>query len=168
VKGHYDLIHALRFLPAKLNFRCLIVGEGKQKKRLERLADRFHLGERVTFCGYRPDIPVVMAGSDVVLLPSYREPFGLTIVEAMLSRKAVIASSAGGIPEIVTHQQDGLLFEAGDVPALAKCIEALVGDDGLRLRLAREGYKTAVGRFLVSAQIEATEKRYVEILGGAP
>jgi glycosyltransferase involved in cell wall biosynthesis len=165
IKGHYDLVRALRLLPKELNYRCLIVGEGKLKKPLESLVEAGALRPRVTFCGYRADIPVVMAGSDAVLLPSYREPFGLTLVEAMLSRKPVIASNMGGIPEIVTHDHDGLLFEAGDVTGLAANIEKLVSDRQLRSRLAMAGYDTAVSRFLLPAMIDATENHYYEITG---
>jgi glycosyltransferase involved in cell wall biosynthesis len=167
IKGHYDLIDALRLLPRDLNYQCLIVGEGKPRKHLENLVAASGLRERVTFCGYRPDIPVVMAGSDVVLLPSYREPFGLTLVEAMLSHKPVIASDMGGIPEIVTHNRDGLLVEPGNVTGLAQSIGEMVSDQQLRLRLSTAGYQTACNRFLLPTQIDATEAHYHETMGNA-
>ena len=163
-KGHYDLVRALKLLPKSLNYRSLIIGEGKERKNLERMIRAEALGEKLTFCGYQSNIPVAMAASDVVLLPSYREPFGLTIVQAMLSHKPVIASNAGGIPEIITHGTDGILFPAGDVPALAANIARLVSDQELRFRLGEEGYKTAVKRFLLARMIDETERHYSEII----
>jgi glycosyltransferase involved in cell wall biosynthesis len=163
-KGHYDLVNALEQLPKRLNYRCFVVGEGKQRKPLEKLVRVHGLGDKVTFCGYQANIPVVMAASDIVLLPSHREPFGLTIVEAMLSRRTVLASNLGGIPEIVTDNEDGVLFESRNAADLAKSIERLVSDRELRLRLAEQGYKTAVDRFLLSKMIDETEKYYSEIV----
>jgi len=166
-KGQHDLIEALALLPSDLNYRCLIVGEGSARPRLERLALRRGLEGKVLFCGFRADIPVVFAGTDVMLLPSCREPFGLAVVEAMLSHVAVIAANAGGVPEIITHGQDGLLFEAGDVRALAAHIERLVKDAELRHRLAEAGCATAHAQFLVSRVLDETEAYYHEIIAQA-
>jgi glycosyltransferase involved in cell wall biosynthesis len=166
-KGQRDLIEALALLPRDLNYRCLIVGEGSQRRRLEQLAIRRGLEGKVLFCGFRPDIPGVFAGTDVMLLPSRGEPFGLAVVEAMLSNVAVIAARAGGVPEIITHGQDGLLFEAGDVPALAAQIQRLVTDAELRRRLAKAGCATAHARFLVSRALDETEAYYREIIAQA-
>jgi glycosyltransferase involved in cell wall biosynthesis len=166
-KGQHDLIEALALLPSDLNYRCLIVGEGSARPRLERVALRRGLEGKVLFCGFRADIPVVFAGTDVMLLPSCREPFGLAVVEAMLSHVAVIAANAGGVPEIITHGQDGLLFEAGDVRALAANIERLVTDAELRRRLAEAGCATAHARFLVSRVLDETEAYYREIIAQA-
>jgi glycosyltransferase involved in cell wall biosynthesis len=166
-KGQHDLIEALALLPRDLNYRCLIVGEGSARPRLEQLALRRGLEAKVLFCGFRADIPVVFAGTDVMLLPSCREPFGLAVVEAMLSSVAVIAASAGGVPEIITHGQDGLLFKAGDVRALAAQIERLITDAELRRRLAEAGRATAHARFLVSRMLDETEAYYREIIAQA-
>jgi glycosyltransferase involved in cell wall biosynthesis len=164
VKGHYDLLRSLRLLPAALRYRCFIVGEGKDRKPLERLVHAYALEGKVVFCGYQPDIPLVMSASDIVLLPSHREPFGLTIIEAMLCRKPVIASNGGAVPEIITHNRDGILFPARDVSALAKSITHLIHNPELRCRLAEEGYQTVRKRFLLGKMIDETEEHYRTIL----
>jgi glycosyltransferase involved in cell wall biosynthesis len=163
-KGQQDTIQALALLPRELKYRCLIVGEGRERPELEREIGHLGLHEKVLFCGFRDDIPVVLAGSDVMLLPSRHEPFGLAVVEAMLSKVAVVATNAGGVPEIITHGEDGLLFAPGDVSSFARHIEQLVRDPELRRRLADAGYKTAQGKFLLSRMVDETEAYYREII----
>jgi len=165
-KGQFDLLHALKLLPPDLPYRCLIVGEGKGKDRtsLERLAESLGLGSRVTFCGYQSNIPVVLAATDIMLLPSHREALGLSIIETMLSHVPVIAARTGGVPEIVTHGENGLLFQTGDIPELAKLILQMVRDTERRRQLAQAGHRTAVDRFLASRMVDETEAYYLHIL----
>jgi len=164
-KGHFDLLNALKLLPPDLPYHCLIVGEGKERIRLERLAASSGLTQKVTFCGYQANIPVVLAATNILLLPSYREGLPLAIVEAMLSHVPVIAASVGGVPEIITHGQDGLLFQAGDIATLATRIRQLIGDANLRQQLAQAGHRTATERFLVNRMVDETEAYYREIVG---
>lgn len=164
VKGQFDLLHGLQLLPPDLPYRCLIVGEGKERPRLERLAESLGLSRKVTFCGYQSNIPVVLAASDVMLLPSHREGLPLSIVEAMLSHVPVIAAITAGVPEIITHGKDGLLFQAGDIPTLATLIEQMVRDANLRQQLAQAGHRTAIERFLVGRMVDETEAYYRRIL----
>jgi len=163
-KGQFDLLKALQLLPPDLPYRCLIVGEGKERARLESLAESFGLSRKVTFCGYQSNIPLVLAATDVMLLPSHREGLPLSIVEAMLSHVPVIAASTAGVPEIITHGQDGLLFQAGDIPTLATLIRQMVCDTNLRQQLAQAGHRTAVERFLVGRMVDETEAYYQHIL----
>ncbi|MGD0802407.1 MAG: glycosyltransferase family 4 protein [Terracidiphilus sp.] len=163
-KGHYDLIEALRLLPAGLNLKCLIVGEGKDKKKLQDMVARRGLGERVIFCGFQANIPAVMKASDVILLPSHREPFAVTIIEGMFAARPLLVSASGGTPEAITNDCEGIVFPVRDVEALAKAIEQLVGDAALRQRLGVQAYRTAHDRFLLSKMIEDTEAYYQEIV----
>jgi len=163
-KGHFDLLNALKLLPLDLRYRCLIVGEGKESARLGRLAESLGLSQKITFCGYQSNIPVVLAATDIMLLPSHREGLPLSIVEAMLSHVPVIAASVGGVPEIITHGQDGLLFQAGDTATLAALIRRLIGDMNLRRQLAQAGHRTASERFLVNRMVDETEAYYQAII----
>lgn len=163
-KGHYDVVEALRGLRRDLNYKCLIVGEGKDKQKLEELVARHGLGEKVVFCGFQADIPVVMQASDVILLPSHREPFAVTILEGMFSRRPLLVSDSGGTPEAITDGQEGIVFPVRDTSALARGIERLVADKELRLRLGEQAYRTAHRRFLLSKMIDDTEAYYSEIV----
>ena len=164
-KGHRDLIEALALLPRTLNYRCLIFGEGPELPRLKQLVQSRGLENKVLFCGFRSDIPVVFAATDVMLLPSRSgEGLPLTVIEAMLSGVAVIAARTAGVPEIITDGQDGLLIDAGDIRSLAGHIDRLVTDANLRRRLAEAGRQTALERFLLSRVIDETEAYYREIV----
>lgn len=163
-KGHYELIEALRLLPRSLRYKCLIVGEGKERPKLERLVSEHGLSDKAIFTGFEGNIPAVLQASDIMLLPSHFEPFGLAVVEAMLSHTAVIGSNSGAIPEIITHGKNGLLFKAQNPAELARCMEALIGDRGLRHRLGDEGYRTAQSRFLLTRMVDDTEAYYAEIV----
>jgi glycosyltransferase involved in cell wall biosynthesis len=166
-KGHSTLIEALRQIPPALRYKCLVVGEGKEKQKLQQLAWEYGLKEKVEFTGFQADIPCVLRASDIMVMPSYREPFGLAVVEAMFSKTAVIASDSGAIPEMITHEQDGLLFPAGDAAALARAIQLLVANEALRQRLGEEGYRTAHRRFLLARMVDDNEEYYSEIVSAA-
>ena len=89
--------------------RGLIAGDGPLRGDLERMAADMGLGDVVTFLGYQPDIRPVLAGSDVVMLLSRAEGLPLVPLEAMAAGLPVVATSVGGVPEVVRHQQTGLL-----------------------------------------------------------
>jgi glycosyltransferase involved in cell wall biosynthesis len=163
-KGHYDVIEALRLLPRELNYKCLIVGEGKDKKKLQSLVAHYGLGKKVVFCGFQANIPALMKASDVILLPSHREPFAVTILEGMFSRRPLLVSASGGTPEAITNDREGIVFPVRDVAALAKAIVLLVEDPALRRRLGEEAYHTAYRKFLLSRMIDETEAYYREIV----
>lgn len=166
-KGHYDVIEALRLLPRELNYKCLIVGEGKDKTKLQALTAKYELDGKVVFCGFQSNIPAVMRASDVILLPSHREPFAITILEGMFSHRALLVSDSGGTPEAITDGRDGIVFPVRDVAALARGMETLAGDEELRHRLGEQAYRTAHGCFLLTNMIEDTEAYYVSIVKAA-
>jgi glycosyltransferase involved in cell wall biosynthesis len=85
----------------------------------------------------------------------------------MFSKTAVIASDSGAIPEMIAHEQDGLLFPAGDAAALARAIQLLVANEALRQRLREEGYRTAHRRFLLARMVDDIEEYYSEIVSAA-
>jgi hypothetical protein len=166
-KGHYDVVEALRRLPRDLPYRLLMVGEGKDRRKLEKLVAEYGVGDKVVFCGFQKEIPVLMRASDVILLPSHREPFAITIVEAMLSRRPLLVSNSGGTPEAITDGREGIVFAVKDTAALAKGMEALTRDEGLRRRLGEQAYRTAHERFLLKKMIDETEAYYEWIVGRA-
>jgi glycosyltransferase involved in cell wall biosynthesis len=167
-KGHYDLVEALRLLPRGLDYKCLIAGEGKDKPKLQELVASYGLAEKVIFCGFQSDIPVLMRASDVILLPSHREPFAITILEAMFSRRPLLVSDSGGTPEAIRNGHEGIVFPVRNVAALAKGMEILAADEGLRRRLGEQAYRTAHQRFLLSKMIDDTEACYAEIAASNP
>jgi glycosyltransferase involved in cell wall biosynthesis len=117
------------------------------------LQDRFH------FLGWRQDIPQILAGSDALCHPAYREVFPRVILEAMVSRIPVIASNVGGIPEMIESGMNGILFKAGDYRALAKGIVRIDENEGIKIGMGRHGHRKAQNEF--SSEIHAEKISHV-------
>ncbi len=100
------------------------------------------------------EVPTLMGAFDVSLLPSRRETFGLVVIEAMAAGLPVIATRAGGVPEIVDHGETGLLFDPGDTETLARHIRRLAEDASLRESLGRRARKAAEGRYDYAVQAD--------------
>jgi len=124
----------------------IIVGDGKQRPALERLADDLGL-EDVYFLGMKRDLKSIFKKSSVLVLPSREEGFGLILLEAMANGVPVIASNVGGVPEIIEDGKNGLLFETGDFEDLARKITRVLkleDDESEKLRdgLMKRGRET--------------------------
>jgi glycogen(starch) synthase len=119
----------------------LLAGEGPEREALERLAGELGLGQRVKFLGRaeRPAALALFQGCSFFVLPSRGEPQGIVALEAMASGKAIVATDGGGVPEIVTDGEVGLLVPMDDVPSLAGALVRLANDADLRHRLGSAG-----------------------------
>ncbi|MEU4251429.1 glycosyltransferase family 4 protein [Amycolatopsis sp. NPDC026612] len=129
-KGLLDLLAALAVegvLPP--DARLTVVGDGPQRAEAERAARRPPLAGHVTFLGFRPDVPALLAGADALVLPSTMEQQPLVVAEAMAAGKPVLATATGGVPAML-DVPDGPVFLAppGDVPALADRLRALFAE----------------------------------------
>ncbi|HNW93050.1 MAG TPA: glycosyltransferase [bacterium] len=139
-KGHAWLLRALTQLPRELPWRLLLAGDGSLRQALQQQAHDAGLGERILWLGYRRDIPELLHCLDMLVAPSYREGFGRSVTEALAAGVPVIASQAGGLPEIIEHNRSGLLVPVGDDAALAAALHRLLADPALRARLAAAGH----------------------------
>ncbi len=119
----------------------VIAGDGPQRPRLMWLARQ--RGVDATFTGYTTDVPLLMRRAKVLVQPSKEEGFGLTVLEAMASGVPTISRKRPALEEIVTHEENGLLFPCFKV--FKKQMETLLSDEPLRNRLAAAGMKTASG-----------------------
>lgn len=146
-KGHIYLFQALHSLLADMpDARILLVGDGDRGPIEEMLAE-LGLQDRVVFAGYRRDIAACMKALDVMVHPSLSESFGQVLVEAMAVGTPVIATTVGGVPEIVSHLDTGLLAPPRDADALARAIRQLYFDPQLRRQLAVAGQQSVWRRF---------------------
>jgi glycosyltransferase involved in cell wall biosynthesis len=114
---------------------------------LRRRAAEQDLAGAVAFVGYASPIWPVLAGADIAVAPSLREPFGNAVVEAQLARRPVVATAALGHTESISDSETGLLVPAEDVDAMAAAIARLVDDPELANRLAEAGRASALRRF---------------------
>jgi glycosyltransferase involved in cell wall biosynthesis len=114
----------------------------------------------VRFLGFRNDLPDLMAASDLFVLPSVAEAFGLVLVEALYLGVPVVATRVGGIPEIIDHGADGVLVPPADSVVLASALMELLSNDARRMRLAGVGRAKVLERFSFEAMVRAYEALY--------
>jgi glycosyltransferase involved in cell wall biosynthesis len=118
-----------------------------------------------TLWGFQEDIEDIYAECDIVVIPSiHPEPFGMVALEAMLSNKPVIAANHGGLVEIVVNNETGILFEPDNHIALAKAIQLLANDAGLRNIYGQKGCDRVKKHFSLQSNVESFTKKYLEIL----
>jgi D-inositol-3-phosphate glycosyltransferase len=122
-------------------------GEPGHKKYLENLSRTLGVERYVKFMKFTDDVPRLMAALDIFTLPSFSETFGLVVIEAMAMEKPVIATNAGGVPEIITNGINGLLVEPHNEQSLAVAIHRVLSNEQLRLSLAHTGRAAALKRY---------------------
>jgi glycosyltransferase involved in cell wall biosynthesis len=138
-KGIVDLLEATPLIhQAVPGVHLVIAGEGELRNSLVELAGRLGVANRVHFTGFRADVSDLIGSSDVMVLPSPAEPFGLVLLEAMSVGCPVVAVAAGGPLEIVDDGRTGRLVPAFDPSALAKAISEVLTDPD-RLAMGQEG-----------------------------
>ncbi len=182
-KGYRELIQAAAHVLARLpraQFWCF--GEGPLRAELEQTAMRLGIADRFHLFGFRRDVPDLMRAIDVMCLPSHREPFGLVYVEAALAEKPVIACQAGGAPEIISHQETGLLvpsagFRISDfglriaelrqsavIPALTESILTLLTNRDQSVAMGRRARQQALDRFGWPTYLKYLHELYARVL----
>jgi len=161
IKGQDVLLRAFAQLDSRYsNAVLLLVGEGKLRKKLERLARNLGVESRVVFTGWRSDACALIAASDILVLPSREEPLGLTLLEGMSVGTPVIGCRTGGMVEIVESGKNGLLVESGDSDGLASAMEQLLSDRELKERLVSAGYTTVREKFDPASFVEQVADVY--------
>ncbi|MFS8578440.1 MAG: glycosyltransferase family 4 protein [Novibacillus thermophilus] len=139
VKGHYTLIQALYELKKKRkDWVCLFLGDGPLRRQLEHNSRLYGLGEDVQFLGDRLDVPAILGQADIFVLPSLMDNHPFALMEAQVAGTAVVTSDAGGIPEMVSHEETGLISPAGHPKPLAEQMNRLLSDRPLRQRLSQK------------------------------
>lgn len=135
-KGHALAIAAWpRVLRRTPEARLLVVGSGALEPPLRRQVAELRLERRVIFTGMRTDVPQILRGTSVVLLPSMSEALPTTLIEAAAAGRPVVATSVGGVPEIVVDHETGVLVPAGDGDALTEAVSGLLTDGPTRAAL---------------------------------
>ena len=164
-KGYETLFRALANVRGRLGKPIVlaIAGTGPLLPMYQDLARSLSIEDSVRFLGFRNDLPDLMSASDVFVLPSVAEAFGLVLTEAMYLGTPVLASRVGGIPEIVTDEVDGILVPPGDPASLASAIERLLEDQALRKKLAGAGRDKVVERFQFSRMVRSYEEYYDDL-----
>jgi glycosyltransferase involved in cell wall biosynthesis len=143
----------------------VMVGEGPSLRGARQLAESLGVLGRVRFLGNQMDIPNLMGCGDVFLFPSETESFGLAPLEAMASEMPVVATDAGGIPEVVVHGETGFLAAVGDVEKMAEHAIALGLSADLRAEMGAAGRLRAEREFPATKAADQYEAVYHEVVG---
>jgi len=164
-KGHAYLIEAAAILIAResLPVRLLIVGEGKGRQALGRVARRCGIAQRVIFTGFQQDVVRHEAALDVFCLPSLKEGLSLAALEAMALGKPVVASRVGGTPEVVADGETGLLVEPANPEALAGALASLLRHPERARRMGDAGRKRVERLFDLERTVDQIEAVYREL-----
>ncbi|HEX5745611.1 MAG TPA: glycosyltransferase family 4 protein [Archangium sp.] len=151
-KGVHHLLRALGRLRSP-RVRLRVVGDGPELQSLRELSVELGIQHQTEFLGLRNDVHDLLGASDICIQPTLLEAFGLTIAEAMACGCAVVASRAGGIPEVIQHGSTGLLVEPGDEAGLAAAIDRLVREPELRRRLGESARRRAREHYRLSRTV---------------
>ena len=159
VKRPVDCVEILaRVLQKGIKTRLVMVGEGSERPKAEQRAQDLGIARHCVFVGEQPNIVDYLSASDVLLLPSEQESFGLAALEAMACEVPVVASRVGGISEVVTDGETGFLSEVGDVEKMAADAARLLTNKELRCEMGQRARESALGRYSTDKVIP----RYVD------
>ena len=160
-KGQRHLIDAAALVVRQVpDARFIIAGEGELRSALERAVREHHLEKHVFLAGFRPDVLSLHKGFDVFVMSSVTEGLGTSLLDAMACRRAVVATTAGGIPEVVVDSETGILVPPRDHEAMAAAIVKLLQDPQLRERMGHAGLVRARRRFSAERMVHDTLRAY--------
>lgn len=162
VKRTEDVIATFAKISSEYPARLLMVGDGPERARVFDLAREMGVIGRIQFLGSFPDVQTVLGIADLFLLPSSNESFGLAALEAMSCEVPVVASNAGGIPEVVDHGVTGYMADVGDTDNMAHYALKILQDQDLHVKMSKAARETAVTRFhprlIVPQYLEAYQR----------
>ncbi len=145
--------------------RVEIAGSGPQRERLEKAVTRSGLGEHVKFLGWIDDLTPVLPRWDVFVMPSLEEGFPIAALDAMAAGLPVIATSVGGVPELIEDGKTGWLVPPRDAKALVSRLRPLLSNAELRLSMGAAGYSRVRDHFSAAQMTESFARLYDELLG---
>lgn len=149
-KGHRDLLNALaklQDLAPSLPWKMVIIGTGPEELHLRQMSAALKIQDRVILAGFRSPVAPFYSIADIFVLPSHSEGSPNVLLESMAAGVPVVATRAGGTPEIATDEQTGLLVEVGDSAAMADRLHCLLLDKDLCARLSAAAYQDMLDRF---------------------
>lgn len=169
LKNHRQLIECMPELVSRFNgLRLVIVGAGPLEAELGALVESLGMSGHVLLAGQRSDVADLAAGFDIFAQPSLTEGLSIALLEASAAALAIVASRVGGNPEIIHHDQTGLLVPVGDRPALAAALARLLDDASLRKRLGEQAAGWVARHASVDAMADAYDQFYLASRPGHP
>lgn len=164
VKRILDCIRVFAAVSKEVDAELWMAGDGPERSPAERLAYELGVASSIRFLGKQDHIERLIPQTDILLMPSEREAFGLAALEAMACGVPPVAAKSGGVTELIQDGIDGFLAPVGDVQALANCTLRLLKDSALAKKMAMAARHTAESRFATAAIIPQYEQFYRAVL----
>jgi glycosyltransferase involved in cell wall biosynthesis len=165
-KGQRYLIDAAHLVVQEIpDARFIILGEGELRDHLEKQVREHHLEKHVLLPGFRTDVLGCIKGFDLFVMSSVTEGLGTSLLDAMACARPIVATRAGGIPEIVENGVNGLLVPPRDAAVLAAAIIRALSDEGLRRKMGEAGFARVRERFTVERMVAETAAVYARVGG---
>ena len=165
VKRVADTIRIFEKIHDKIPSKLILVGDGPDRSECERLCRQIGLDDKVKFLGKQDGLVEILTSSDIFLIPSQSESFGLAALEAMACGLPVISSSVGGLPELIRHNESGFIAEIGDIDRMAKYTLELLSNERKYKMFSDNARSRAVDVFDKSQVVPMYENYYKTILG---
>ena len=163
-KGHRFFIEAFADISKKYkNAHAIFVGDGPLKKELKDLIKMQKLENNINLIGFRNDMHTVYEKIDCVVIPSLREGLPYVLLESMIKRVPVIATSVGDIPRLVKHRKTGYLVAPGDIAALKKYMTSIIENPEISFILAANAYNVVIKKFSADKMVKEIEKEYEKL-----
>jgi len=164
VKRVTDVIKVFDIVQKEIPSKLLLIGDGPERSECERLTRQLDLNDKVKFLGKQDGLVEILSCSDLFLIPSQSESFGLAALEAMACGIPVISTSVGGLPELVKHNESGFIAEIGDVERMAKYAIDLLSNKRKYDLFSKNSRDRAVNVFDISKVVPLYEEHYRKIL----
>lgn len=167
VKRIQDVVHVFEAIAREIPAKLIMVGEGPEREYAEHRCREIGIADKVRFVGNSNEIDKILCFSDLFLLPSEKESFGLAALEAMASGVPVISSNTGGLPEVNKAGVSGYLSEVGDVEDMAQKALSILKDDETLARFKKQSQAHAT-QFDIKKIVPLYEALYQSVLNTAP
>ena len=163
VKRVLDVIESFNKISKIIPSKLMMIGDGPDKTKAEKLAFKYGLLDKVKFLGKTQEVAEILCFSDLMILPSQTESFGLAALEAMISSTPVISTNSGGLPELNVHGKTGFLVEIGDIDAISKYSVKILSDKKALIKMKKEAYLHSI-KYDINLVIPLYEKTYQRAL----
>ncbi|MBI4548796.1 MAG: N-acetyl-alpha-D-glucosaminyl L-malate synthase BshA [Ignavibacteriae bacterium] len=164
LKRVQDVIRIFDIVRRKVPSKLILVGDGPDRSNCEQLARELNIIKDIKFLGKQAELVPLLSASDLFLMPSQSESFGLSALEAMACEIPVISSSVGGLPELIVHGETGYIAEIGDIERMAKYTIELLTNEARYKQFAAASRKRAVEMFNIEKVVDQYEQYYQTVL----
>ena len=163
VKRVLDVIESFNKISKIIPSKLMMIGDGPDKTKAEKLAYKYGLLDKVKFFGKTQEVAKILCFSDLMILPSQTESFGLAALEAMISSTPVISTNSGGLPELNLHGKTGFLVEIGDIDAISKYSVMILSDKKALIKMKKEAYLHSI-KYDINLVTPLYEETYLRAL----